>query len=79
MRLSASKGVVRGSTVILQGGVSFPDGTEVLVTPLTAPPGSPAAVLAAMQQAPHLDSETVDEWERLMEEGKRRVSFGSKE
>ncbi|MBI3462131.1 MAG: hypothetical protein HY000_03590 [Planctomycetes bacterium] len=74
---TAYKGIVKGSTVILEAGAALDEGTEVLVTPLTASPGSPQALLAAMTAEPHLKPEDVDELEQLIEEGKRPVSFTS--
>lgn len=39
-------GIVRGNVVLLEGGVTLPEGTRVEVTPVTEPPkGSPAALL----------------------------------
>jgi hypothetical protein len=75
METTVCKGVVKGHAVILEEGVVLPEGTEVLVTPIQAWPGSPQAVLAAMQAEPHLKPEDVDELERLIEEGKRPVSY----
>lgn len=39
------------------------------------PRGSPAAVLKALESAPHLSKEDFDELERAIEEGKRPPSF----
>jgi len=40
------KGVVKGNVVLLEEGVTLPEGTQVEVTPVTKPPkGSPAALL----------------------------------
>ena len=40
------RGVVRGNIVLLEEGVTLPDGTQVEVTPVTErPKGSPAALL----------------------------------
>jgi hypothetical protein len=77
METAACKGIVQGSTVILEEGAVLPEGIEVLVTPLQALPGSPQALLAAMKAEPHLKSEDVDEFERCIEEGKRPVSYES--
>ena len=71
------KGIVKGGTVILEAGATLPEGIEVLVTPLYAIPGSPQALLAAMKMEPHLKPEDVDEFERLIDEGKRPVSYAS--
>lgn len=41
------KGVVQGNVVLLEEGVTLPEGTQVEVTPVTEPTkGSPAALLA---------------------------------
>jgi hypothetical protein len=50
------------------------DGTEVLVTPVTGPPGSGAAILAAADTSPKVPPEWVDELERLIAEGRRPPS-----
>ncbi len=39
------------------------------------PRGSPAALLSAMHEPPHLANDEVDELERLIEEGKLPVNF----
>ena len=71
------KGIVRGKTIALEGSVSLPEGTEVLVTPLEVAKGSPQAVLAIMDAPPQVKSENVKELVRLIEEGKRPVRFGN--
>ncbi|MGH8057826.1 MAG: hypothetical protein ACREOH_11425 [Candidatus Entotheonellia bacterium] len=71
------KGIVKGRTVILEEDAVLPEGTEVLVTPLTTLPGSPQALMTAMRAEPHLKPEDVDEFERLIEEGKGSVSYAS--
>lgn len=68
------RGVVRGGTVLLDETLPLPDGTVVMVTPTAAasePPGSPAALLAALQAAPPVPPEWVDELEVLIERGRR--------
>ena len=50
------------------------EGTEVLVTPVTMPRGSPAAILAALESAPKVPPEWVDELEQLIAEGRRASS-----
>ena len=77
MIATACKGIVKGNIIILVEGVALPEGIEVLVTPLKAPPGSPQAVLAAMKAEPHLKLKDVDEFEQLIAEGKRPVSYES--
>lgn len=44
---------------------------EPLVVPLADPPGSPKAVLAAIDASPRVPSEWVDELERLIADGRR--------
>jgi hypothetical protein len=66
------RGVVRGGTVVLlDREPPLTDGTEVVVTPVATAPGPPAAVLAAMQAAPHVPAAWVDELEALMAAGRR--------
>ena len=69
------KGIVRGKATTLEEPGVLPEGTEVLVTPLEAAKGSPQAILAAMDAAPHVAPEDVDELMRLIEEGKRPTRF----
>ncbi len=68
------RGVVHGRTVLLDEAVALPDGTVVVVTP-EAPEsegrGAPAALLAALQAAPPVPPEWVDELELLIEQGRR--------
>jgi hypothetical protein len=65
-------GVVRGHTVVLlETPVPLVDGTRVLVTPLVPEPGTPAALLAAMEAEPHLSPEDVEALERAIAEGQR--------
>jgi hypothetical protein len=71
------KGIVKSGMVILEAGATFPEGIEVLVTPLHAIPASPQALLAAMKMEPHLEPEDVDKFERLIDKGKRPVSYAS--
>jgi hypothetical protein len=60
---------VRNGAVVLLEEVPWPEGTEVVVAPIPAPPGTGAAVVAAMEAAPHVPREWVDELERRIEEG----------
>ncbi len=64
-------GVVRGGVVLLDKPSPLTDGTEVVVTPLAGAPGSSAAIIAAMDNAPHVPAEWVDELERTIAEGHR--------
>jgi len=66
------RGVVRDGLVVLREGAQpLADGTEVVVTPVADTPGSPAAVLAAVEQAPHVPAEWVDELDRVIAQGRR--------
>jgi hypothetical protein len=66
------RGVVRGGMVMLRPGETpLKEGTEVLVTPVAAAPGSPAAVLAAVERSPAVPAEWVDELEQLIAQGRR--------
>lgn len=69
------KGVVKGKKVMLGKDAKFPDGTEVLVTPLAAAQGTPQAVLAAIDAPPHLKPHDVEEFQRMIAESKRPVRF----
>ena len=74
MSVATYRGVVKGqSIVVLEGPVPLADGTHVLVTPLLPEPGTPAALLAAMEAEPHLTSEDVAELEKAIAEGRRVV------
>jgi hypothetical protein len=59
---------------LLEQGTPFPEGTEVLVTPVNAPCGSGAALVAALESAPKVPAEWVDELEQLIAEGQRPPS-----
>ena len=40
------KGIIKGKVVVLEEGMTLPEGTQVEVVPVQAPrPGSPAALL----------------------------------
>jgi hypothetical protein len=67
-------GVVRGKSIEISEALPFDEGeaVDVVIEPAQQPRrGSPAAILAALASAPHVSDETVDEFERLIEEGKR--------
>ncbi len=71
------RGVVRGGTVvILEGPVPLPDGTPVLVTQDPEPPGSPAALLRAVNSGPPLPPGLCAELERLIAGGEPDSSWG---
>jgi hypothetical protein len=65
------RGVVRDGVVLLDKDSPLTEGTEVLVTPMAGAPGSPAAILAAMENSPKVPPEWVDELEQLIAEGRR--------
>jgi hypothetical protein len=67
-------GIVRGGVVLLDPGTPLTEGTEVLVTPVNATRGSPAAILAALEKLPKVPPEWVDELEQLIAEGRRPAS-----
>jgi hypothetical protein len=69
--LPTYRGVVRQGTVVLLEAAPLAEGAEVLVTPVPAPAGTVAAVVAAMEGPPHVPSEWVDELEQLIAEGQR--------
>jgi hypothetical protein len=74
MTQTAYRGVVRGGVVLLDPGMPLTEGTEVLVTPVSAPRGSPAAILAAVENSPKVPAEWVDELEQLIAKGRRPPS-----
>jgi hypothetical protein len=65
------RGVVRDGVVEMDHDTPLPDGTEVVVTPVAHPRGTPAAILAAVERSPRVPSEWVDELERMIAEGQR--------
>lgn len=71
MTKTAYRGVVRGGVVLLDEATPMTEGTEVLVTPVAGVPGSPAAILAAMENSPKVPAEWVDELEQFIAEGNR--------
>lgn len=71
MTNAAYRGVIRGGMVVLlDKDTPLKDGTEVLVTPVSEPRGSPARVVAAVESAPHVPAEWVDELEQLIAQGR---------
>src|SRR4029077_3468692 len=74
MAQTTYRGVMRGGVVLLDPGTPLTDGTEVLVTPVTASRGSPAAILAALEKLPKVPAQWVDELEALIAEGRRPPS-----
>jgi hypothetical protein len=72
MSTETHRGVVRGGTIVLQGeDAALCEGTEVLIVPLGAERGSPAAVLAAANAPPQIPAGWVDELDQLIAEGRR--------
>ncbi|HEV2948615.1 MAG TPA: hypothetical protein VGX70_14660 [Gemmataceae bacterium] len=70
------RGIVKNQAIVLvEGAPVIPEGTEVLITPIDSTPGSPAAILAAMDSEPHVPSEWVDELEALIADGQRPPSM----
>lgn len=64
-------GVVRGGVVLLDKETPLTEGTEVLVTPVAGARGSGAAIVAALETAPKVPAEWVDELEQLIAAGQR--------
>ena len=71
MTTGTYRGVVHGGMVVLETETPLTDGTEVVVTPVSGATGSPAAILAAIEAAPRVPAEWVDELEQLIAQGKR--------
>jgi len=57
---------MRGGVVLLDPGTPLTEGTEVLVTPVSAARGSPAAILAGLEKLPKVLPEWVEELEHLI-------------
>lgn len=74
MSTASYRGVVRDGTVVFSGGKKpLTDGTEVLVTPVPNPCGSGAAIIAALDKAPPVPAEWMDELEQLTAQGGQRA------
>jgi hypothetical protein len=71
MTRTAYRGVVRGGMIVLDEKTPLTEGTEVLVTPVARAPGSPAAIVAAVENSAKVPPEWVDELEQLIAEGRR--------
>ena len=71
MTVKNYRGVVRDGKVVLDTDQPLQEGTEVVVTPLNGKLGSGAAILAALDAAPPVPGEWVDELEALIAEGQR--------
>jgi hypothetical protein len=74
MTVAAYRGVVRGGVILLDEGTHLTEGTEVLVTPVSAPGGSSAAILAGIEKLSKVPPEWVDELEQLIADGRRPPS-----
>jgi hypothetical protein len=75
MTNAAYRGVIHGGMVVLlDKDAPLQEGTEVLVTPVSEPRGSPARVLAAVESVPQVPVEWVDELEQLIAQGRRPPS-----
>lgn len=71
------KGIAKGKMIELEETLPYREGEplHVLVRPVAeAVAGTPAAILQAMHQPPHLTAEDVDELEREIEISKLDVS-----
>ncbi len=74
MTTATYRGIVRGGTVVLlDEETGLTEGTEVLVTPVPVASGTAAAVLAAVDAAPHVPPEWVDDLERLIADGRTQA------
>jgi hypothetical protein len=73
--MAAYRGTVRGGVVLLNERAPLTDGTEVLVTPVAGTRGSPAAIVAAVENSAKVPPEWVDELEQLIAEGQRPPSL----
>ena len=75
MTSTTYRGVVHGGVVLLDEAPPLTDGTEVLVTPAPATFGSGAAIVAALDAAPKVPAEWVDELDRAIAAGRRPPSL----
>ena len=73
MTQTVYRGVVRGGVVLLDQETPLTEGTVVLVTPVNSPKGS-AAMVAALEKLPKVPPQWVEEFEQLIDEGKRPPS-----
>jgi hypothetical protein len=73
------KGTIRGNAIQFDQPLPFREGQAVTVSVEPAeeelPLGSPARLLRAMHEEPHVAPDIVDEFERLIEEGKSPVRY----
>ena len=70
-------GIAKGRTIELEAALPYPDGQPVSVSvePVLEelPLGSPARILKAMHELPHLDPADVDALDAAIEQGKLPV------
>ena len=69
--MEAYRGIVHDGIVVLDKETQMPEGTNVIVTPVVGSPGSSAAILAAMDAAPRVPIEWVNELEQVIAQGRR--------
>jgi hypothetical protein len=75
MAIGAYRGVMRGGMAVpREGETPLTDGTEVVVTAVIGPPGSAAAVLAAVETSPRVPAEWVDELEQVIARSRQPLS-----
>jgi hypothetical protein len=74
MKAEPYVGLVHGGVITLKNDPKLQDGTEVLVTPINRRRGDPKALIAALDEAPKVPPEWVDELEALIEAGHRTTS-----
>lgn len=76
MSETVGRGVVRGSTVVLEQPVALPDGAEVVIrSDNGARRGSPKAILQALRSLPRVDAEAAEELMRQIGKGKMPVRY----
>lgn len=72
------KGTIRGNCIQISERLPFDEGETVTVTVQSMAQdalGSPARLLRAVLEAPHVDPSIVDELERAIEESKQPVNY----
>jgi hypothetical protein len=72
-------GIAKSKVIELDDALPYPEGQPVNVSVEPAddalPLGSPASILRAMSEPPHLDPEDVDELLRVIKEGRLRTRY----
>ncbi|MBM4041395.1 MAG: hypothetical protein FJ290_23075 [Planctomycetes bacterium] len=79
MAETTCRGVVRGSTIVMERDANLREGTEVLITPIGRRKAAPRDLLDVLNASPPVTREDVDELLRLIKEGKRPVRHGDGE